>query len=400
MSVLRPAATALASFFTMGVFWGAWAALVPEIQLRTAATPPELGAALLWAGAAALPAMFVTGRLWTRFGQSLVPATLALFGLVAIGPAIAPGVPALAVGLALVGAASGALDVAMNAQVSQIEATTARRLMFLAHALFSLGVLLTSVAVGVLRTFAVEPLSILAVVAVTFLVLAAVAVFTYGRARDSKVDVPASAVAVTATNRVGREMLVLLGLLCAAAFLIEDAMVSWSALHLERTLDAEPAIGSAGPGLFAGAMFVGRAMGQAIGRRFSDRDILVGAGLIGAAGLSIVAVAPTSVIALGGLVVAGVGVSVVGPALFSRAGRLAGERGRGAAIASLTVFGYTGFIVGPPVVGLIAGATELRVSFATLAGLALATAVVSWLTVREAAPAHATADELPPVARA
>ena len=399
MSALRAALAALASFFVMGVFWGAWAALVPEIQLRTQATPPELGAALLWAGAAALPAMLITGRLWRRFGPGLVPVTLVLFGLVAVGPAVAPGVAALAVGLALVGAASGALDVAMNAQVSQIEVTTGRRLMFLAHALFSLGVLLTSVAVGVLRTLAVEPLPILAAVALAFVFVAALAVRgdRHGATRAASLDEPPPAPG--GERIVTRGTIVLLGLLCAAAFLIEDAMVSWSALHLERTLGAEPALGSAGPGLFAGAMFAGRALGQVVGRRFSDRTVLVGAGLVSAAGLAVVAWAPTSLIALAGLVVAGLGVSLVGPALFSRAGRLAGARGRGAAIASLTVFGYTGFVVGPPLVGFIAGATELRISFATLALLALALAVVARLALSKPAAGGMAADELPPVAR-
>ena len=56
----------------------------------------RLGAALLWAGAGALPAMIVTGRLWARYGRSLLPATLLLFGLSAVGPAVAGDVAQLA----------------------------------------------------------------------------------------------------------------------------------------------------------------------------------------------------------------------------------------------------------------------------------------------------------------
>ncbi|MDP8905563.1 MAG: MFS transporter [Chloroflexota bacterium] len=400
MNALRPAAAALASFFVMGAFWGAWAALVPEIQLRTRATPPELGAALLWAGAAALPAMLLTGRLWAHFGGRLVPPSLLLFGLAAVGPALAPSVLALAVSLALVGAASGALDVAMNTQVSQIEVSSGGRLMFLAHALFSLAVLLASIGAGILRGLAVEPLPILATVALAFLLVAAFATTEdRGAARTLGGEKPARMAPAGALPGGARGMLVLLGLLCAGAFMIEDALISWSALHLERSLGAEPAIGGAGPGLFAGAMFVGRSLGQAVARRLGDREIVAGGAILAALGILLVAGAPASAIALAGLALAGLGISLVAPALFSRAGREAGERSRGAAIARLTVFGYIGFVVGPPVVGLIAGATELRFSFVALAALAATLALISRLSLRQQ-PVGTPGEELPPVARA
>ena len=389
------ASAALSGFVVMGVFWGAWAALVPEIQSRIDATPPQLGAALLWAGAGALPAMIVTGRLWARYGRSLLPATLLLFGLSAVGPAVAGDVAQLAVSLALVGAASGALDVAMNARISEIEATSGRRLMFFAHALFSLAVLLASISVGLLRSAGIGALPVLASVATVFLVLAVLALLG-DRGRLAPAASAASASGVRALLERRRSIL-LLGLLCAGAFLIEDGMISWSALHLERSLGADPAVGGAGPGLFAGAMFVGRAAGQLVTVRLGDRAVLVAAGLLGAAGIGLTSIAPDAPLALAGLVIAGLGISLIAPALFSRAGRLAGDRSRGAAIAGLTAFGYLGFVVGPPIVGLLAGVADLRVSFAALAGLAAAISLASWLSLRGDI---AGAGELPPVARA
>lgn len=406
ISLPREAYAPLSAFVAMGLFWGAWAALVPEIQQRLGASLPELGAALLWAGAAAVPAMLIAGRLWSRFGPSLVWVTLLLFGLATVGPALAPSVLALGVALATVGAASGALDVAMNAQVSELEEATGRRLMYLAHALFSLAVLVMSVSAGALRSIGVGPLPILAAVAVVF---AGVTLLAYLGARRHNTPrhnppparPPRAAEAPDggqALRPVLRGAVLLLGLLCAAAFLIEDALTSWSALHLERTLGADPAIGGAGPGLFAGAMFVGRSLGQAVSRRFADREVLTGAGAIAAAGILVVAVAPSAPIALGGLIVAGIGISLVAPALFSRAGWLAGARGRGPAIAGLTVFGYLGFVVGPPLVGLIAGLTDLRLSFAALAILAAGLALVARLRIGD--PQPLAEEELPPVTRA
>ncbi|HUG48688.1 MAG TPA: MFS transporter, partial [Candidatus Limnocylindria bacterium] len=163
---------------------------------------------------------------------------------------------------------------------------------------------------------------------------------------------------------------------------------------------ASPAIGGAGPGLFAAAMFAGRSLGQLLSRRFAERELLVGSGLLAAAGIALAAWSPTAEAALLGLVVAGSGVSLAAPALFSRAGRLAGDASRGAAISTLTTMGYMGFVIGPPIVGFIAGLSDLRMSFTALAVLALGLAAAARLAIPPGKPAFELEEELPPVARA
>jgi predicted MFS family arabinose efflux permease len=365
----------------MGAFWGSWAALVPEIQLRTGASPPELGAALLWAGAGALPAMAVAGRLWRRLGRQLVSLMLLLFGLAAVLPALATSVVFLGASLALVGAASGALDVAMNAAVSDEEVASGRRLMYMAHALFSLAVLVMSLTAGALRAAGIGPELILGGVALSFLLVAAFAAAGERRATSAASTSETAAEPLTglSLDRGLRRALLVLGVLCGVAFLLEDGLISWSALHLERSLDATPLVGGAGPGLFAGAMFAGRSAGQLLSRRFGDRDLLLAGGTVAAGGIFIAAAAPLAELALVGLTVAGAGISLVAPALFARAGRMAGPASRGSAVSTLTVMGYLGFIVGPPFVGLVAGATDLRVAFGALAFLALGLAVAARL---------------------
>lgn len=65
----------LACFWVLGLFWGAWAALLPDIKQQVGASDAELGLAMLGAGAAALPAMLLAGRLWRRLGWWLMPVT-------------------------------------------------------------------------------------------------------------------------------------------------------------------------------------------------------------------------------------------------------------------------------------------------------------------------------------
>ncbi|HUR17263.1 MAG TPA: MFS transporter, partial [Candidatus Limnocylindrales bacterium] len=156
---------------------------------------------------------------------------------------------------------------------------------------------------------------------------------------------------------------------------------NWSALHLERGLGASPALGGAAPGVFAAFMFIGRAMGHPLGSRVTERALLSGGAVVAAVGAAILAAAPSVLIALVGLAFSGAGISMVAPALFARAGRLAGPGGRGAAIARVTSLGYSGFIFGPAVVGLIAQATDLRTALATLAVMALLVGIAGWLVM-------------------
>jgi predicted MFS family arabinose efflux permease len=271
----------------------------------------------------------------------------------------------------------------MNAAISDVEADRGARLMFGAHAMFSLAVLLAAVATGLLRQAGMGPEFALSLVAVF---VAIVALGSIAAARTAKH--PAVAADTTDAAAPGISAIAFLAALCAAAFLVEDAIQNWSALHLETGMGASPALGGAAPGVFAGAMFVGRLAGQRIGDRFSERRLLSGGALVAAGGTAILALAPVPIVALVGLAFAGGGISMVAPALFARAGRLATPSGRASAIARVTTIGYTGFIVGPALVGFIAEATSLRVAIATLAVLALGVAVGGWVLLRGDDAAH------------
>ena len=105
----------LAGFAALGAFWGAWGAALPAIQRHASVDDAQLGLALLCVGAGALVAMRHAGTLVDRHGGVALPVVLAAFGLVAVLPALATSAVALGVALLVLGAASGALDVALNA---------------------------------------------------------------------------------------------------------------------------------------------------------------------------------------------------------------------------------------------------------------------------------------------
>ncbi|MEA2676514.1 MAG: hypothetical protein QOJ81_655 [Chloroflexota bacterium] len=373
----------VACFAALGTFWGSWAALIPALKVQAGASDGEFGGAMLLSGVGAIVAMLIVGRLWRHVGWYLLPITGLAFALAILGLPLATSTATLALALFFVGAGSGSLDVAMNAAVSDIEVRSGGRLMYGAHALFSLGVLIAAVVTGLARQAGAGPWPILGTVA---LLIGLIAISTIGSARGNGRPT-AQPPTTTISGESSRSAAIFAGLtaiavICALGYLIEDASQNWSALHLERSLGASPALGGAAPGIFAGAMFIGRSLGQRLGARFSERSLFTSGAALAAIGLAILTLAPTPMIALAGLAGAGAGLALVAPALYGRAGREATAENRGAAIARLTVFGYTGFIVGPALIGFISQAVSLRAGIATLAVLAVGLAVGGWFVLR------------------
>ena len=363
------------AFGVFGVFWGAWSAVLPAVQRHVGLDDGQLGLALGAIAVSAVPAMPLAGRLVDRFGpRRALPACLAAFAVVLPLPALAGGLTGLVLLLVLLGAATGALDVVCNAAAAAWERLEGTHLMSLVHGAFSVGVLVGSAAAGLAREQGAGPAPVLLCVAGLVLLVA--------------VGQPAYRSAVgTASERAARRRLpaalVGIGLLTAAAFLFEDAVQSWSALHLERGLDATPAVSGLGPGLFAGAMAVGRLSGAALSRRVPD-DVQLGVfGALVTVGVLVTALAPGPGVALVGLVVAGLGVSVLAPVLYSAVGRRAAPGRQGADLATVTALGYVGFVAGPPLVGALSAATSLP---AALACLGLLGAFLSLVGPRVLAP--------------
>jgi MFS family permease len=364
----------LVAFAVFGVFWGAWATTLPALRHQVGATDGRLGLALGSTAVAAIPVMPLAGRLVDRLGASrALPACLVGFGLVLPLGAFTHSVTALALSCALLGLATGALDVVANAAAAAWERLEQDKVMSLVHGGFSTGVLIGAVATGAARQAGAGPVPVLTAVAAV-VVLVAILQPSYRKA-----GAPEAAATGAARRRVPA-ILIGIGLLTAAAFLCEDAIQSWSALHLERDLDAGPGIAGLGPGLFAGAMAIGRFAGSPLSRRYSDQRMLAGAGALLALGAFAVGMAPTTGLALVGFVVAGAGTSVLAPVLYSAVGNRAQPGSQGADLAIVSMLGYAGFVAGPPIVGGISAAASLPFALGCLGALGLLLAVLGpWM---------------------
>ncbi len=361
-------ARALVGFAALGIFWGAWGAELPAVQSHAGASDAALGAALFCIGAGALVAMRGAGVLVDRGGRGVLPGITAAFAVCGFLPALATSPGALAAILLLVGAASGSLDVAINSEGVRSEAH-GPPVLRLAHGMFSVAAVVASLATGGLRAAGAGPAVVFGAMAAVVLA-AALAALVLDAAPRGEEETPG----LRELLRAPRPLLALGGL-CALAFFVEGAWQSWGAVHLQSTLGAGAALSSAAPALLAAAMATGRIGGQNL--RAPERALLAAAAVVAAAGSAIAALAPSAGVALGGIVIAGLGVAICAPMLIAMGGRLASADRRGSAVSVVTTVAYLGFLLGPAAVGVAANATSLRAALAGIAVVALVLAALA-----------------------
>lgn len=370
----RPAVTAFAGFASFGSFWGVWGGSVPRIQEQAAVSDGGLGLALLFVGAAALPTMPLAGRALDRWGLRVAGPLVGALGTVgAVLALTATDLPSLCAGLALVGASSGAADVAVNAVAGWAEKSRGRPVITRAHGVFSTLVVLTSLAAGLASAAALPAVVPFAAVAggglaaggYMFKALPAAAPAGEG-------DVPSPTTRHTApAAAAAKGLLVFVGLLGALAFAGENAHQSWSAVFASDVLGAGPGLAALAPAVFAGTVAVTRFATGGLGAARAGTVLVTGA-LACAAGTAVVAAAPTLAVALLGLVTAGAGSAVLFPTLVGIVSRGVEETHRGRATALVTSVAYLGFLLGPVYVGLWAEHAGLRAAMTAVTALSVA----------------------------
>jgi MFS family permease len=156
------------------------------------------------------------------------------------------------------------------------------------------------------------------------------------------------------------------------AFMSEQATEGWSALHLERNLGAGAAQGALGPALLGITMAVGRLAGQVVANRVSERMVIRWAAVTAGIGACIAATAPSLGVAYVGFSILGLGVSVMAPMAYAWIGRMVPNRYRSHAISRISVVGYAGFFIGPPMMGFLSEGFGLSTSFLTIGGILFA----------------------------
>ncbi len=354
----------LAAFAAMGVLWGTFAAVLPDLKAMLDVGEAELGRLILFTPIAAMGAMLAAPRFGVVLGRMALPVAATIMALAFAGPGQATSLVLFPVAMMACGAGTGLTDVLMNARVAAMENARGVHLMNLCHAGYSFGYAGAALATGAMRGAGWGPDWVMGTMAVVALGLALLTA-----ERDGQIE-------GLARPKGGAGHLGLVpvigGGIVLIAFLTENAAENWSALHIEQTLGGSPAEGAMGPAALALTMGFARLVGQRFASRTNPVLLLIGGATLSATGALIAAGAGSPMMAYAGFIVMGIGASVIAPTAFSLVGRYGPPDARARAVARATLLGYFGYFFGPPLLGMIAGAFGLRMAFVFAAVMLLA----------------------------
>ncbi len=368
---------AIAAMFAInGSIFGLWASRIPAFKATYELNHAQLGILLLLLAGGAICAFPLAGRLADHYGAARVSKALALANLaLVLALAATPNVWLLGLVLFLFGAAHGGMDVCMNAWGAEVERWAKRPQMSSYHAMWSLGAGIGAASGFAAISLGASPLLHYATVGIPLTAL----LYWLGNIswispvnRDSKAPI----------FSIPKGQLILVGLLAFGASMGEGAMADWSAVYLVDIGGAPENWAAMGYAIFAVTMVIMRLLGDWITHHTSPHAAARASGLVAATGAALTVLFPVPPVMLVGFVLMGVGYALIFPLAFSRAANDPVET-PGKALAGTATFGYGGMLLGPPVIGFIANATSLRVSFGVLAVLALMIAVLSGALKRD-----------------
>jgi MFS family permease len=366
-----PRAAVAAAFLIHSTVSGTWAPRLPAIKESLGLSDGELGTALVGLAIGLVAGTRLAGAPIDRFGsRPVMRAGFPLLAATLLLPGLAGNGLALFASLLVLGVASGALDVAMNAQGIEVERVLRRPILSGLHGLWSVGLGIgAGVAAGAAAIDA-EPLEHFAVVAAVLAVLSVVFLRgllpAHDHVREESHDAEPPDVRWTWA-------LLLLGVIAFCSFVGEGSASDWSAVYMTQELGTSDALGAVAFAAFAVTMATARFAADPLRTRLGNVPLVRGGSLIAAAGLGAGLLIHEPWAGIAGFALLGLGLAAVVPIAFSAAGDL-DPRATGRLVGRVATIGYVGSVAGPIMIGWLAEATSLRTALGLVVLLALAIA--------------------------
>lgn len=357
-------------FFVLGMGMGVWGAQVPAVKLHYGLDEQSLSLALLTAAAGAVLCLLTAGALVARFGARRCVQGAGLLMCASLAAVLqTQQLGVLFALMLLLGAGSALFDVAINSEGNHLEMRSPRKVMSGLHAMFSLGGMSGALLCAALHRAGIAPVMQLAASAA---VLAAVlwgAAFWLTAERSDSEESPAPIA-------WPRGILLWMGVLTGLCMVAEGAMYDWSALFVHQELKTDAATGALGFAAFSAAMAIGRLFGDRIRERLTSVALMRASGGLAAIGMALALTAAAPWAALAGFMLVGLGLANVVPVMFAASAQVSGVS-PAHGVAAVSSVGYLGFMVGPPLIGLLASGSSLTAALWTVALFAVLTAVAA-----------------------
>jgi MFS family permease len=369
---LTPARLVMTTFFIQGALLNNWYPRIPDVQAALGIGPADLAIGLLGLPVGTFAALAIAGRTveWLTPRRTIVVGSATYCATMWL-PGIAFDVTSLFVGLMVLGAVFATIDVAINTEATAIQGRTGRRIVSRCHGFWSLGAMAGAVVGAGFAEAGIATGWHLAIVGALTLVPANLIARRLPRAKEAgEALARAPAFSLPSAAMVG------LAMFAFGMILAELATRNWAAVFLREAVGASAAATGVGYGAFSLCMAAGRFLGDAAAERLGTVTLARGCATAAVLGIVAVVVAPNGAVAIVGLAILGLGISIGYPLAVTAA---AERRDRPAAtnVASLALVAFSSMMIGPTLVGFVAEAAGLRLGLATMLPFVVVSALLA-----------------------
>lgn len=361
-------------YFIMGLIFASWASRIPDIKSSLHLNDGQLGQVLFAMPLGQLMMMVVSGYLVNKFGSRIILITaMTLYAIALTFIPQANSFNLLFLVLFFFGITSNMANIAVNTQAVSLEALYKRNIMSSFHGLWSLGGLTGGILGAV---FAETKFSIFTHL-VIILILGVIGIIIFSRGLLAQ-DIKENSDAKTSKKAFKLDSaIIILGLIGFGSMFCEGTMFDWSSVYFSTIIKPDETFVRMGYIASMGAMTFGRFVADRFVNRYQASVVLRFCGILITSGLLLATVAPGLIISTFGFLLIGLGVSSIVPICYSAAGRLK-TMSASIAITAVSSISFLGFMIGPPLIGLLSEITDLRIALLAASSFGILIIILSY----------------------
>jgi len=361
ISTRRTILCAMAVFALQPLALGAWLALIPQIKAALGLGKAELAFALLGQPIAIIPGLQIASRAMNVVGpRRILAAGFLMQPLVYVLPVNATGQRSLFLSLMVVGLVGAFMQVSLNVYAGRLEKQLKVTVMSRCHGFWALGLMAGSVFVVWLAGLGILA-SILTITTAAAVFGAAIALLLPRLAGEDRSTRPPLRRRLRDLPRA----LVYISLFVMAVAMAEGAMSDWLAIYLAERLPEGATYAGIAVSIFAGFLALGRLVGDSLKRRLGAVRLARATLGLAVIGLGMMILPLPLIFAYGGFAFMGLGLSVGFPLGVSAVASL-DDIYEAPNIAIMSSVALCGFLIGPPIIGLLAESFSLGIGLAAL----------------------------------
>jgi MFS family permease len=360
-------------FFLSGFGFATWTSRIPTIKDMLQLNEAELGSILMVMPISSLLGLPLSGFLVSKFETRfplIIAVCLYVLALFSIG--LAENVLALSISIFCVAFFMRTVNISMNTQAISLQKIIGKKINGSFHALWSMGGI---VGVGCTTLMIVLDVSLFMHFVIFACMAIPIAFFAFQHLLKNDIAPSGNKLILSKPD----PYIMSLGFLILFAAICEGGMFDWSGVYFNEVVKTE--VFTFGFLLFMISMTISRFASDWFIHRLGIKRTFVISAMTITIGIAIAVIFPTFYMALLGFSLVGLGVAPVVPMALVQAGD-SKKYSPGIAVSIISTYGTSGMLIGPPMIGYLAHAFDLRTSFIFLIIMGLAIIPVSRLFFR------------------